>query len=153
MATQKKKAATLYGALLEFYFQNGRPALTFDDKPFFNFLDVLCPFVCKEDYFCYELFVSAVEWHLESLENKPTAVGEAEIDAIVAYIARIFQINKEKHWLVFPLQGSGLKKDIAFSQFHILKEKEEPELVKQISSIADIDEKEVAAFLEHTKRM
>ena len=66
-------------------------------------------------------------------------------------ISKNFEINKEKHYLIFPLQGSGLKKDISFSKFHILKEKSEEELHTQISDITSIDKKAVIDFLEHTK--
>lgn len=56
------------------------------------------------------------------------------------------------HYLVFPLQGSGLERDISFSRFHMLTEKEELDIIKQIANITSIDINEVRDFTNHTKR-
>ena len=45
---------------------------------------------------------------------------------------------------------SGLKRDISFSRFNILTERNEDELIKQISDLTSIDRVAVVDLLEHT---
>ncbi len=150
-AKQKKKIIAAYKDLLQFYFKTGRREPDLDDKPFTNFLDLIHPILLKHKFYCNDIFLSSINWHLEGLSSLPSNVDEQQLDNVIEHINKSFEINKEKHYLIFPLQGSGLKKDISFSKFHILKEKSEEELHTQISDITSIDKKAVIDFLEHTK--
>lgn len=150
-AKQKKKIIAAYKDLLQFYFKTGRREPDLDDKPFTNFLDLIYPILLKHKFYCNDIFLSSINWHLEGLSSLPSNVDEQQLDNVIEHINKNFEINKEKHYLIFPLQGSGLKKDISFSKFHILKEKSEEELHTQISDITSIDKKAVIDFLEHTK--
>lgn len=150
-AKQKKKIIAAYKDLLQFYFKTGRREPDLDDKPFTNFLDLIYPILLKHKFYCNDIFLSSINWHLEGLSSLPSNVDEQQLDNVIEHINKSFEINKEKHYLIFPLQGSGLKKDISFSKFHILKEKSEEELHTQISDITSIDKKAVIDFLEHTK--
>ena len=150
-AKQKKKIIAAYKDLLQFYFKTGRREPDLDDKPFTNFLDLIHPILLKHKFYCNDIFLSSINWHLEGLSSLPSNVDEQQLDNVIEHINKNFEINKEKHYLIFPLQGSGLKKDISFSKFHILKEKSEEELHTQISDITSIDKKAVIDFLEHTK--
>ena len=150
-AKQKMKIIAAYKDLLQFYFKTGRREPDLDDKPFTNFLDLIHPILLKHKFYCNDIFLSSINWHLEGLSSLPSNVDEQQLDNVIEHINKNFEINKEKHYLIFPLQGSGLKKDISFSKFHILKEKSEEELHTQISDITSIDKKAVIDFLEHTK--
>lgn len=150
-AKQKKKIIAAYKDLLQFYFKTGRREPDLDDKPFTNFLDLIHPIFSKHKFYCNDIFLSSINWHLEGLSSLPSNIDEQQINNLIEHINKNFEINKEKHYLIFPLQGSGLKKDISFSRFHILKEKSEEELHKQISDITFIDKIAVIDFLEHTK--
>lgn len=150
-AKQKKKIIAAYKDLLQFYFKTGRREPDLDDKPFTNFLDLIHPILLKHKFYCNDIFLSSINWHLEGLSSLPSNVDEQQLDNVIEHIDKSFEINKEKHYLIFPLQGSGLKKDISFSKFHILKEKSEEELHTQISDITSIDKIAVIDFLEHTK--
>lgn len=150
-AKQKKKIIAAYKDLLQFYFKTGRREPDLDDKPFTNFLDLIHPILLKHKFYCNDIFLSSINWHLEGLSSLPSNVDEQQLDNVIEHINKSFEINKEKHYLIFPLQGSGLKKDISFSKFHILKEKSEEELHTQISDITSIDKIAVIDFLEHTK--
>ena len=151
-AKQKKKIIAAYKDLLQFYFKTGRREPDVDDRPFTNLLDLIHPIVLKHKFYCNDIFISSINWHLEGLNGLPSNVDEQQLDNLIEHINKNFEINKEKHYLIFPLQGSGLKKDISFSRFHILKEKSEEELHTQISDITSIDKIAVTDFLEHTKK-
>lgn len=97
--------------------------MDFDDKPFINLLDLLYPIIRKHPYFSNDFFASAVELYLE----KKVEVAD-DLDELLLYIENLFNINKNEHFLIFPLQGSGLNKDISFLNFHLLSEKNEAEI-------------------------
>ncbi|MPM90730.1 hypothetical protein SDC9_137852 [bioreactor metagenome] len=82
----------------------------------------------------------------------PNSISEIDIEDIIEYVKTIFTINKGVHYIIFPLQGSSLKRDIWFSRYHILVCKKEDALLDQIASITSIDKSDVKQFLEHTKR-
>lgn len=151
-AKQKKKIIAAYKDLLQFYFKIGRREPHIYDKPFVNLLDLIHPLVLKHKFYCDDIFISSINWHLEDLSSLPDNIDEQQINNLIEYINKNFDINKAKHYLIFPLQGSGLKNDISFSRFHILTEKGEEDLLKQISDITSIDKIEVIDFLEHTKK-
>lgn len=84
----------------------------------------------KHPYFSNDFFASAVELYLE----KKVEVAD-DLDELLLYIENHFNINKDEHFLIFPLQGSGLNKDISFLNFHLLSKKNEAEILQQISEI------------------
>ncbi len=61
-----------------------------------------------------------------NLEKKVEVADD--LDELLLYIENLFNINKDEHFLIFPLQGSGLNKDISFLNFHLLSEKNEAEI-------------------------
>ncbi len=148
----KKRITARYKDLLQFYFKNEKREPDFDDKPFVNFLDLIYPLLKKHAFFCDDIFISSIVWHLEGILELPDDVNEQHLDALIEHIHKNFDINKEMHYLVFPLQGSGLKKDISFSRFHILTEKNEKDMIQQISDLTQIDKNKVKESLEHTKK-
>lgn len=148
----KKRIIARYKELLQFYFRSGRREPEFDDKPFSNFLDLLYPILKGHKLYCEDIFISSIIWHLESLSDLPSNLGEQQLDSLIEHINKHFDINKEMHYLIFPLQGSGLKEDISFSRFHILTEKNEDDMIEQISDITSIDKIAVMDLLEHTKK-
>lgn len=149
---QRKRIIARYKDLLQFYFRTERREPEFDDKPFANFLDLLYPILKDHKFYCDDIFISSIIWHLEGLSSLPSNIDEQQLDNLIEHINKNFDINKEMHYLIFPLQGSGLKEDISFSRFHILTEKNEDDMIKQISDIASIDKMEVTRSLEHTKK-
>lgn len=148
---QEKRIIKIYKDLLHYYFDNKRE-MYIDDKPFKNLLDALYPVVLEEKFYSDGLFFAAVNWHLEGLDKLPVNIDESSIQDLLSHIKNIFLINKQKHFLVFPLQGSRLEQDIVFDRFNLLTQKEEKILIKQIASITGIEDKEVKALLTHTKR-
>lgn len=143
----RKKIDACYQSLQNYYLKNNKQELGFDDKPFINLLDLLYPIIRKHPYFSNDFFASAVELYLE----KKVKV-EDDLDELLIYIENHFNINKDEHFLIFPLQGSGLNKDISFSNFHLLSEKNEEEILQQISIITQIEYNAVKDFLDHTKK-
>lgn len=149
---QEKNIIARYKELLQFYFNNGRRKPDLDNKPFANFLSLLYPVIKGHKFYCDDIFISSIIWHLESLIELPSNIDEQQLDNLIEHINKNFDINKEKHYLIFPLQGSGLKRDISFSRFNILTERNEDELIKQISDLTSIDRVAVVDLLEHTKK-
>lgn len=143
----RKKIDACYQSLQNYYLKNNKKELDFDDKPFINLLDLLYPIIRKHPYFSNDFFVSAVELYLE----KKVEV-EDDLDELLMYIENHFNINKDEHFLIFPLQGSGLHKDISFLNFHLLSEKNEAGIIQQISEITQIEYNGVKDFLDHTQK-
>lgn len=146
----RKKITESFESLKHFYFKNGRRELDFDDRPLANFLDLLYPFVFKNEYYNDYIFISSVTLYLERLEDE-FSKEEFILDELIESIINNFNKNKEKHYLIFPLQGSGLKKDISFSRFNFLIKKSQDDLINQISSITSIELQHVKDSIEHTK--
>ncbi|MGN9163002.1 hypothetical protein [Clostridium sulfidigenes] len=145
--TDRKKIEACYKALQHYYLENDKKELDFGDKPFTNLLDLLHPIIVKHPYYSNDFFVSAVELYLRIKETV-----EDDLDDLILYIENHFNINKDEHFLVFPLQGSGLEKDVSFLNFHLITQKDENEILQQISDITHIDYYEVKSSLDHTRK-
>ncbi len=98
----RKKIDACYQSLQNYYLKNNKKELGFDDKPFINLLDLLYPIIRKHPYFSNDFFASAVELYLE----KKVEVAD-DLDELLIYIENHFNINKDEHFLIFPLQGSS----------------------------------------------
>jgi hypothetical protein len=144
---ERKKIEVCYKALQHYYLGNNKKELDFDDKPFTNLLDLLYPIIAKHPYYSNDFFVSAVEIYLRKKETV-----EDDLDDLISYIENHFNINKDEHFLVFPLQGSGLEKDVSFLSFHLITQKDEKEILQQVSDITHIDYYEVKSSLDHTRK-
>ncbi len=143
----RKKLEECYKSLQHYYLGNNKKELDYDDKPFTNLLDLLYPIIAKHPYYSNDFFVSAVEIYLRKKETV-----EDDLDDLISYIENHFNINKDEHFLVFPLQGSGLEKDVSFLSFHLITQKDEKEILQQISDITHIDYYEVKSSLDHTRK-
>ena len=146
-SNSRKKIEACYRDLQHYYLHKDNKELDFDDKPFTNLLDLLYPILRKHPYYSNDFFVSAVELYI----NKKETV-EDDLDDLISYIEDHFNINKDEHFLIFPLQGSGLKKDVSFYNFNLLTQKDEQQILKQISEITQIDYPEVKSSLDHTRK-
>lgn len=144
------KLNKLYLAMVQYFFREGKRELGFDDVPYMNFMETLFPRVRANHYYDDDIFFYTVNNHLKDLKTVPEQ-ADKNINSLLEYINNNFEINKGVHYLIFPLQGSGLKNDIEFSEFHFIIEKDEPEIFKRIASITGISERDVTSFLEHTK--
>ena len=114
-------------------------------------MEVLYPLVREKPYYDDDIYFMSVNSHLQSLVNMPEN-GEEKIQVILKYIITNFEINKDDHYLIYPLQGCGLKEDICFAEFSFLTEKEESIMITQIATVTGIQESDVANALEHTKK-
>jgi len=119
-ARQQKKIIAGYKDLLQFYLKTGRREPGLDDKPFVNFLELIYPVLSKHKFYCDDILISSIIWHLEGLISIPSNIDKYQLDNLIEFINKNFEINKEMHYLIFPLQGSGIKKDISFLRFYIL---------------------------------
>lgn len=143
----RKKIEACYRDLQHYYLHKDNKELDFEDKPFTNLLDLLYPVLIKHPFYSNDFFVSAVELYLRKKETV-----EEDLDDLILYIEDHFNVNKDEHFLIFPIQGSGLKKDVSFDKFHLLTHKDEQQILKQISDIIKIDYLEVKSSLDHTRK-
>ncbi len=144
---ERKKIENAYKDLQHYYLKNEDRVIGLDDKPFYNLLELLYPLFSENPYYSDDCLVSA----LSAYVRRKNSVDD-DLNELIEYINTIFDINKEKHFLVFPLQGSGLKRDIFFSSFYLIKEKDENDIIKQMSEITNIDIQTVRDFLRHTQQ-
>ena len=107
---------------------------------------IIYPFVKNLEYYSNDMFMYAVE-HFLQLDK----TDENDIDRVFEYIEKHFEINKDNHYLIFPLQGSGLIEDIFFSEIYLLTQKEEEIIINQIAEITKIEYARVKEFLDHTR--
>jgi len=145
-SSDKKRAERGYKDLKQYYLKKGQKPLDYEDKPYTNFLDIIYPVVKKIEYYSNDMFMYAVERYLQIDKT-----DGYDIDKLFEYIEKHFEINKDKHFLIFPLQGSGLVEDIYFSEFYFLTQKEEEIIIKQIAEITKIEYARVKEFLDHTR--
>lgn len=148
----KKVAGLLKDALCFDFAQSPRRELDLDDKVYMNLAEGVWPFVKDHPYYGEDLFLSALSWYIEKFESLPESIGESEVENLIQYIKNLFDKNKQKHYLVVPLQNSTLQTDFAFDRFYFLKEDTEDVLIQKISEMSQIDVKSVSDFLEHTKK-
>ncbi len=144
------KLIKAYDSLQYFYFSNEKDELDFEDKPYINMLELLYSKFYEYEFFSEDLLEYAVISYLKQ-QDKPQETNENTIKEFIEYIINIFDINKQKHFLIFPLQGSGINCDVSFSNIHILKEKGEEVLLDQISEITDMSYYDVRDFFRHTQ--
>ncbi len=145
-SSDRRRAEKGYKDLKQYYLKKGQEPLGYEDKPYTNFLDIIYPFVKNLKYYSNDLFMYAVERFLQTDKT-----DEYDIDRLFEYIKKHFEINKDNHFLIFPLQGSGLIEDIYFSEFYLLTQKEEDKIITQIADITKIEYTRVKTFLDHTR--
>lgn len=138
---------------LNFYFaQNPIRELDYRDKVYMNLAKAVYPMVKENIYFEDDLFFSALSWYIKKYESLPEKVDVLEVENLIKYVKDIFNINKQTHYFIVPLQGSSLQEDFSFGFFHFLKEDTENILVQKIATISHIDEEEISSFLYHIKK-
>lgn len=148
----KKKLLNLYQSLIYYHKTHMDKALDFDDKPYINFLIALVPIVSQHPYYCDDLLSFIINNEIEKFVNNPKELNEEYIEKLISRIFELFNINKGIHFIIIPLQGSGLKNDIHFGDFYFLKKRDNDTFMKQISKVTHISLKKVIFFLEHTER-
>ena len=110
----KKKIITCYNNLANYYFVKKGELLLFEKNPFDDFIRVLDPLVAKLNFYDFDQFVDIVQYYLTSVLAPKAQLKWEDVEELVDYIDETFSINKEEHFLIFPLERSELKKDITF---------------------------------------
>lgn len=148
-----KNVANRLSDALHFYFaQSPIRELDLDDKVYMNLAEVVWPLIKDHPYYGEDLFLSALSWYIEKYESLPEIVHESDAEKLIQDIKTLFDINKQKHYLVVPLQGSTLQRDFSFDRFHYLKEDGEEGLVQKLSELSQIDVERTSEFFEHTQK-
>ena len=122
-----KRITNLYNSVVQYYFsQNPREILDIEDKPFYNLAECLFNLMKSEPFFSEELLWDSINYELERFESLPN-ITEIETHYLINNIYSTFEINKQKHYILIPLQGSQLNSDCSFGKFNFVSIKIEIE--------------------------
>ena len=147
--------AKLYSDALNYYFSiKPQRELNYDDKPFSNLFDALYSLMKSEPFYNEDLMYSAIMLEFEKYSSVPSKVTDKEINELTNRIITIFEVNKSKHYLLVPLQGSNLKADCCFGHFFFISNSKsnKKQLVEKISEVTCIDYLDVKHYLDHTEK-
>lgn len=148
-----KKITNLYNDTLHFYFsQDPIRELDLDDKPFRNLAIELIRILEHHPFFCEDLFFSAINWEIETYDTCPEATTNDNTKNLITHIEQVFEINKQKHFILVPLQNSGLKKCYSFDRFHFVKRESREQLIEIVSQITGLAFCDVRNYMEHTEK-
>lgn len=143
----------LYSDLLHFYFsQNPIRELEFDEPPYHNFQKELLKAVSDHPFFCYDLYLSAIDWELQEFKSCPDEITDKHVTEIIDHIKQVFDINKQKHFIILPLQNSRIKCDYSFDNFHFLKKESRDQLIERLSTITGMNLEDVRDHMVHTEK-
>lgn len=146
----KKKIITCYNNLANYYFVKKGELLLFEKNPFDDFIRVLDPLVARLNFYDFDQFVDIVQYYLTSVLAPKAQLKWEDVEELVDYIDETFSINKEEHFLIFPLERSELKKDITFENFTFLTRRDKNALCQKIAELTSIPIEKVIQDMDHT---
>lgn len=142
--------------LLQYYFNSGtdKPELNYECKPFMNLVQAVWDDVCSSDYADPDITLFIIENHILELKTAPSDVSEF-YSSLVNLVKTSFEQNKGEHFVIIPLHGSKLNKQITFGDkmFYLIpSEENEKTLFSNLSNIMSIEYEKCADMFEHTKK-
>lgn len=141
--------------LLQYYFNSGtdKPELSDDCKPFMNLVQAVWDDVCSSDYADPDITLFTIKNRILELKTVPSDVSSFYC-SLVNLVKTSFEQNKGEHFLIIPLHGSRLNKQITFGDkmFYLIPaEENEKKLFSNLSNMMSIEYKKCAGMFEHTK--
>lgn len=151
----RKKAVKICNNFLNYYFNSStsKPELDYDCKPFMNLVQAVWEDVCSSDYSDSDITYSTIENRILELESVPLDISSFYI-SLVSSVKTSFEKNKGEHFVIIPLHGSRLNKQITFGNkmFYLIPaEENEQTLFNYLSNAMTIDYKKCVNMFEHTK--
>ena len=150
-----KKTEKICNDLLYYYFNfsTNKPELDHDCKPFMNLVQAVWEDVCSSDYSDPDITYSAIENRILELESVPLDISSF-YSSLVSSVKTSFEKNKGEHFVIIPLHGSRLNKQITFGNkmFYLIPaEENEQTLFNHLSNVMTIDYEKCINMFEHTK--
>lgn len=141
--------------LLQYYFNSStdKPELNYDCKPFMNLVQAVWDDVESSDYADPDITIFTIENRILELKTAPSDVSTF-YSSLVNLVKTSFEQNKGEHFVIIPLHGSKLNKQITFGDemFYLIpSEENEKTLFSNLSNIMSIEYEKCADMFEHTK--
>lgn len=149
---EEKRLKTLYESLVQYYFSVNQREMTYQDRPYINFLSCINEYVTKSNYYDSDLMEIVVDRHLAGMTSKPKQFNFAMVKQLIDKILRTFEINVEEHYIVLPIPRAGLEKTISFGNFYIIpRGLNRSEKINAISEITGIEMDDLSFDFQHTE--
>ena len=141
--------------LLQYYFNSGtdKPELSDDCKPFMNLVQAVWDDVYSSNYADPDITLFTIKKCILELKTVPSDTSSFYC-SLVNLVKTNFEQNRGEHFLIIPLHGSRLNKQITFGDkmFYLIPaEENEKKLFSNLSNMMSIEYKKCADMFEHTK--
>ncbi len=151
----KKRAEKICNNFLNYYFSSStnKPKLDYDCKPFMKLVQAVWEDVYSSDYSDSDITYSTIENRILGLKSVPLDVS-LFYSSLVNSIKTSFEENKGEHFVIIPLHGSRLNKQITFGNkmFCLIPaEENEQTLFNYLSDVMTINYEKCVDMFEHTK--
>lgn len=149
--SNKKNIAKRYSDLLYYCRRISKWNMGFEDKPYWNFMSAIRPYIKDFQFYNDETVWEVVDSYL--LKDKDIVeITEENIEKMIEDIKLRCEVNSREHYLIVPLQNSVLDKDIKFDDFAFITHKEKEEMISQITVITGLPRDRITDNIEHIIR-
>lgn len=146
----KKSLHELYKDAWHYMKRKQRKTLELDDLVYMNLLKEIYARIKDNPLYCDDVMMSCMDKYLaEDYSNQ--IIEDGRVDSLIKCINRTLELNKKVHYLLIPIEGARLSKDIYFLEYSFIFGTEE-EIENKIVSITNIPYEKIHSFLVHTKR-
>lgn len=146
----KNKVSKLYEDAWQFMKSKNRTELNLDDKPYINLISVLYDNVKDNPLLCEDIILGCADRFLKD-DFKKDKIDKNRGKNLIQNIMETFELNKKVHYLLIPINGASISRDIHFSSFYFINGNEE-EKVEKIQKITGLDRYKIQEFINHTKK-
>lgn len=151
----RKKAEKICNNFLNYYFNSStnKPELDYDCNPFMNLVQAVWEDVYSSDYSDSDITYSTIENCMLRLKSIPLDISSF-YSSLVDSVKTSFEENKGEHFIIIPLHGSRLNKQITFGNkmFYLIPaEEDEQTLFNYLSDVMTINYEKCVHMFEHTK--
>ena len=142
----RKKARKICNNFLQYHFKsnNNTLELNYDSTPFMNFLQAVWEDVRSSDYSDPDIFFDIIQNRISELDSIPSEINPF-YDSLVDSVIEGFKRNIGEHFVLVPLQGSRVSKQISFGNkmFYLIpSEEDEEKMFSILSNIMTINHKD-----------
>lgn len=147
---KNNKVNKLYESAWNSMKSHDRTKLTLDDSVYINLLSELYKNVKNNPLFCEDIMIMCTDRFLnDDLERDEIDKNRGE--DLIQEIIKTLELNKKVHYLLIPINGARLSRDIHFSPFHFINGEEE-EKEEKIQQITGLERYKIHNFIRHTQK-
>lgn len=147
---KNNKVNKLYESAWNSMKSHDRTKLTLDDSVYINLLTELYKNVKNNPLFCEDIMIMCTDRFLnDDLERDEIDKNRGE--DLIQEIIKTLELNKKVHYLLIPINGARLSRDIHFSPFHFINGEEE-EKEEKIQQITGLERYKIHNFIRHTQK-